>query len=79
MMRSILKELSGFEMLYWNCVYVLIYRTIIQLIYVEQAVTERHFNISTLAFCRCRNRVKVAKHGNYGVSSISGSSNVMEN
>jgi anthranilate phosphoribosyltransferase len=37
------------------------------------------FNISTRLFCRCRSRSKVAKHGNYGVSSISGSSNVMEN
>lgn len=37
------------------------------------------FNISTLAsFITAGARVKVAKHGNYGVSSISGSSNVME-
>ncbi|WP_026707508.1 anthranilate phosphoribosyltransferase [Flavobacterium frigidarium] len=37
------------------------------------------FNISTLAsFITAGAGVKVAKHGNYGLSSISGSSNVME-
>jgi anthranilate phosphoribosyltransferase len=37
------------------------------------------FNISTLAsFITAGAEIKVAKHGNYGVSSISGSSNVME-
>lgn len=37
------------------------------------------FNISTLAsFITAGSGIKVAKHGNYGVSSVSGSSNVME-
>ena len=37
------------------------------------------FNISTLAsFVTAGTGIKVAKHGNYGLSSISGSSNVME-
>jgi anthranilate phosphoribosyltransferase len=60
-MRSIsIEELSGFRDALLDCVYVLIYRTITQLIYVEQAVTERH-NISTLAsFVAAGAGVKVA-------------------
>jgi anthranilate phosphoribosyltransferase len=48
-------------------------------IYAEPVVMEKilqHFNIGFICGCWCRN--KSAKHGNYGVSSISGSSNVME-
>jgi anthranilate phosphoribosyltransferase len=46
---------------------------------VELVVTERHFqHIYPCFFCGSWAGIKVAKHGNYGVSSISGSSNVME-
>jgi hypothetical protein len=41
MMRSISIEELGFRDALLNCVYVLIYRTITQLIHVEQAVTEK--------------------------------------
>ena len=82
MMRSIsIEELSGFrEALLELCVRVNLsaYNTI------DLCGTggdgKDTFNISTLAsFVAAGAGIKVAKHGNYGVSSISGSSNVMEN
>ncbi|HEY1196265.1 anthranilate phosphoribosyltransferase [Flavobacterium sp.] len=81
MMRSItIDELSGFrEALLELCIRVDLsaYNTI------DLCGTggdgKDTFNISTLAsFVSAGAEIKVAKHGNYGVSSISGSSNVME-
>ncbi|PAM96611.1 anthranilate phosphoribosyltransferase [Flavobacterium sp. IR1] len=81
MMRSItIDELSGFrEALLEMCIRVDLsaYNTI------DLCGTggdgKDTFNISTLAsFISAGAGIKVAKHGNYGVSSISGSSNVME-
>ncbi|TPG42102.1 anthranilate phosphoribosyltransferase [Flavobacterium pectinovorum] len=81
MMRSItIEELSGFrEALLELCIRVDLsaYNTI------DLCGTggdgKDTFNISTLAsFISAGAGIKVAKHGNYGVSSISGSSNVME-
>jgi anthranilate phosphoribosyltransferase len=81
MMRSIsIDELSGFrEALLELCVRIDLsaYNTI------DLCGTggdgKDTFNISTLAsFVAAGAGIKVAKHGNYGVSSISGSSNVME-
>ena len=81
MMRSIaLEELEGFrDALLELCVPVNVtdYNTI------DLCGTggdgKNTFNISTLAsFVTAGAGVKVTKHGNYGVSSISGSSNVME-
>ena len=81
MMRSItIEELSGFrEALLELCIPVdfSAYNTI------DLCGTggdgKDTFNISTLAsFIVAGAEIKVAKHGNYGVSSISGSSNVME-
>jgi anthranilate phosphoribosyltransferase len=81
MMRSItIEELSGFrEALLELCISVdfSAYNTI------DLCGTggdgKDTFNISTLAsFIVAGAGIKVAKHGNYGVSSISGSSNVME-
>ncbi|EJL66990.1 anthranilate phosphoribosyltransferase [Flavobacterium sp. CF136] len=81
MMRSItIEELSGFrEALLELCIRVDLsaYNTI------DLCGTggdgKDTFNISTLAsFIAAGAGIKVAKHGNYGVSSISGSSNVME-
>ncbi|MEO0058590.1 MAG: hypothetical protein RLZZ312_237 [Bacteroidota bacterium] len=82
MMRSInIEELSGFrEALLDLCIRIDLspYNTI------DLCGTggdgKDTFNISTLAaFVTAGADIKVAKHGNYGVSSISGSSNVMEN
>ena len=81
MMRSIsIEELAGFrEALLQLCIRVDLsdYNTI------DLCGTggdgKDTFNISTLAsFVSAGAGIKVAKHGNYGVSSISGSSNVME-
>lgn len=81
MMRSItIEELAGFrEALLELCVpiYLKEYNTI------DLCGTggdgKNTFNISTLAsFVAAGAGIQVAKHGNYGVSSISGSSNVME-
>jgi len=82
MMRSIsIEELAGFrEALLELCVRVDLsaYNTI-DLVGTGGDGKDT-FNISTLAsFITAGTGVKVAKHGNYGVSSISGSSNVMEN
>jgi len=82
MMRSIsVEELSGFrEALLDLCIKINLsdYNTI------DLCGTggdgKDTFNISTLAsFVTAGAGIKVTKHGNYGVSSISGSSNVMEN
>lgn len=81
MMRSIgLEELEGFrDALLELCVHVDVsdYNTI------DLCGTggdgKNTFNISTLAsFVTAGAGVQVTKHGNYGVSSVSGSSNVME-
>ena len=81
MMRSIsIEELSGFrEALLELCIKIDLsaYNTI------DLCGTggdgKDTFNISTLSsFVTAGAGVKVAKHGNYGLSSISGSSNVME-
>jgi len=81
MMRNItIEELSGFrEALLELCIAIdfSVYNTI------DLCGTggdgKDTFNISTLAsFVTAGAGIHVAKHGNYGVSSISGSSNVME-
>jgi anthranilate phosphoribosyltransferase len=81
MMRSIsIEELAGFrEALLELCIRVDLsaYNTI-DLVGTGGDGKDT-FNISTLAsFLVAGTGTKVAKHGNYGVSSISGSSNVME-
>ena len=82
MMRSItIEELSGFrEALLELCIPV----DFSQYNTIDLCGTggdgKNTFNISTLAsFVTAGAGIKVAKHGNYGVSSISGSSNVIEN
>lgn len=81
MMRSItIEELAGFrEALLELCIPV----NFSQYNTIDLCGTggdgKNTFNISTLAsFVTAGAGIKVAKHGNYGVSSISGSSNVME-
>jgi anthranilate phosphoribosyltransferase len=81
MMRSItIEELSGFrEALLELCIPVNFsaYNTID--LCGTGGDAKDTFNISTLAsFIVAGAGIKVAKHGNYGVSSVSGSSNVME-
>jgi anthranilate phosphoribosyltransferase len=81
MMRNItIEELSGFrEALLELCIPVNFsdYNTID--LCGTGGDDKNTFNISTLAsFIVAGTGIKVAKHGNYGVSSISGSSNVME-
>jgi anthranilate phosphoribosyltransferase len=81
MMRSIsIEELSGFrEALQELCVRIDLseYNTI-DLVGTGGDGKDT-FNISTLAsFITAGAGIKVTKHGNYGVSSITGSSNVME-
>ena len=81
MMRSIsIEELSGFrEALQELCVRIDLsdYNTI-DLVGTGGDGKDT-FNISTLAsFLTAGAGVKITKHGNYGVSSITGSSNVME-
>lgn len=82
MMRSItIEELSGFrEALLELCVPI----NLADYDAIDLCGTggdgKNTFNISTLAsFVTAGAGIQVAKHGNYGVSSISGSSNVMEN
>src|SRR6188768_877068 len=82
MMRSIsIAELAGFrEALLELCIRVDLsdYNTID--LCGTGGDAKNTFNISTLSsFVVAGAGIKVAKHGNYGVSSISGSSNVMEN
>ncbi len=81
MMRSItIKELKGFrDALLELCISV----NLSEFNTIDLCGTggdgKNTFNISTLsAFITAGAGVKVAKHGNYGVSSASGSSNVME-
>jgi anthranilate phosphoribosyltransferase len=80
MMRSIsIEELSGFR----DALLELCIRDLSDYNTIDLCGTggdgKDTFNISTLAsFVAAGAGVKVAKHGNYGVSSISGSSNVME-
>jgi anthranilate phosphoribosyltransferase len=81
LMRSItIDELSGFrEALLEMCLPVNIENENIMDIVGTGGDGKNTFNISTLScFIVAGAGYKVAKHGNYGVSSVSGSSNVME-
>jgi anthranilate phosphoribosyltransferase len=81
LMRSItIDELSGFrEALLEMCLPVRIQNEKIIDIVGTGGDGKNTFNISTLAcFIVAGAGYKVVKHGNYGVSSVSGSSNVME-
>ncbi|HVB03924.1 MAG TPA: anthranilate phosphoribosyltransferase [Chitinophagaceae bacterium] len=81
LMRSItVDELSGFrEALLELCVRVDLDGTPVLDIVGTGGDGKNTFNISTLAcFIAAGAGVPVAKHGNYGVTSVSGASNVME-
>jgi anthranilate phosphoribosyltransferase len=81
LMRSItIEELQGFsDALMELCVPVDLYGQDVIDIVGTGGDGKNTFNISTLScFIVAGTGTKVAKHGNYGASSISGSSNVME-
>jgi len=81
MMRSIsLEELEGFRKPSLNFVFMLILSEFNAIDLCGTGGDEKNtFNISTLsAFVTAGAGVKVTKHGNYGVSSGCGSSNVLE-
>ena len=81
LMRSItIEELQGFRDALWNFVYAVdLNGHEVMDIVGTGGDGKNTFNISTLScFIVAGTGNKVAKHGNYGASSISGSSNVME-
>jgi anthranilate phosphoribosyltransferase len=82
LMRSItIQELEGFrEALLEMCLPIQLEQESVTDIVGTGGDGKNTFNISTLScFIVAGAGYKVAKHGNYGVSTISGSSNVMEN
>ncbi len=82
LMRSItIQELEGFrEALLEMCLPISLEQDVVTDIVGTGGDGKNTFNISTLScFIVAGAGYKVAKHGNYGVSTISGSSNVMEN
>jgi anthranilate phosphoribosyltransferase len=82
LMRSItIQELEGFrEALLEMCLPIKLEQEVVTDIVGTGGDGKNTFNISTLScFIVAGAGYKVAKHGNYGVSTISGSSNVMEN